>query len=259
MHSKKLALGLLAAVAMVSFSAHAEFKGTAEVSSSHAHVSGPMRDTNVNSGSVLLDLDKGHQFGIGAAHAHAWGAKASQLNLRSVNPIGQGYWLDSHLDMSDKGSVFARNHGSSMLNWRVPAHNLVLGAGVDYFDMRGGADALSLKVKADYQVQSMPLVLHADALWSDDLLNTGSGGRLGVGATYGQVGQWTVSTRYETGRAQYETVKLPAGLNAGNSKRLEVGARHWVNKDWGVSLNLAHVDHRVYQRNGVVGGLFWNL
>lgn len=256
---KSVALTALAALAATGGAAHAELKGQAEVVASFASVSAPYEDSAIQWASVLLDLDEGYKLGFSVTNVDAWGDHARYFNVRAVTPVSENMWFDTNVGASDRAAITAGKRLNTMFNVKFPQHSLIVGAGADYYDMRGGGSATSVKGHAVYYVPGMPLVLQGDATVTRASVNDRMGYRVGVAATYGRVGEWTAALRMDTGRAHYELERFPGAVADYKSHHVAATLRYWVDKDWGVSVGASRVDNRYYERNEARAGLFWSF
>lgn len=254
---KSLALSLLAAtLSFAGASAHAELKGTADFSASKSSLSSPYPNAHSESASVLFDLDRGHKFGVGITSVDAWGGNANYLAIRSVNPVSETAWFDSNIGASDKDRITVRSRVGTMFNQKFPSNNVILGVGLDWYDMRTGGASTTLNLQGVYYVPNHPLVLQANAAYAVSEFGSRGGLRTSVAATYGRVGQWTVTGTVGTGRVHYELTSQPGTVADYNSDHASVGVRYWMAPNWGVTANLGRVQNRVYERTELRGGVF---
>lgn len=256
---KTLTLAAFAALAAAGSAAHADVKGQAEVVASFASVSGPYEDATLQWASVLLDLDKGYKVGLSVTNVDAWGDRARYFNVRAVTPVSQNMWFDTNVGGSDRAAITAGKRVNTTFNVKFAQHSLIVGAGADHYDMRGGGSATSAKGHAVYYVPGMPLVLQGDVTVTRASVNDRMGHRVGVAATYGRVGEWTAALRVDTGRAHYELERFPGAVADYKSHHAAATVRYWVDKDWGVSVAVSHVDNRYYERREARAGVFWSF
>lgn len=260
---KKSVFAALCAVAALSAvsAAHAAspLTGTIEATASTASLSSPWPDSKVNSVSALFNLADEDKIGVSVTDVDAWGDKATYLNVRNVYHFSPNSWLDSNVGFSDRGNITAEKRVNTMYHQKFPGIATILGVGADYYSMRSGGSASAVRASAVKYVTGMPLVLQADLTLSVSNMNDRSGHRLAVAATYGRVGNWTISANASTGRVHYELISHPGSVADYTNDSVGVGARYWVNKDWGVSLNLAHQTNRYYKRDEVRAGVFINF
>lgn len=244
----------------LSSSAFAQVKGSAEVTASYANVTQHYPNSNIQSASMLLDLEDGHKLGLSATSVNAWGGHARYYNVRWVAPFEKDQlWFDSNIGGSDQDKVTARTRVNTTLNYKAPGSRWIWGVGVDAYDMRQSGSARGIKVQSVYYVPGMPLVLQGDVAYSESSFNSRPGHRVGVAATYGRVGQWTTSVSLDTGRVHYELERQPGTIADYNSTHLSTGLRYWMAPDWGISTNFSHVNNKHYIRNEIRGGVFWSF
>ncbi len=233
-----------------------ELKGTAEVTSSVGYLSNPYPDAHIESASVLFDLDKGYKVGGSITAVDAWGGHATYVALRALTPVNETMWFDSSIGASDRDKVTVRSRVGTMFNVKIPAKSTILGVGADWYDMRGGGQATTISGQAVYYVPTMPLVLQANVAYAHSHFGKHGGGRSSLTATYGRVGQWTVTGSVGTGRVHYELISQPGTIADYNSSNASVGVRYWMAPDWGISTNLGHVKNRYYERTELRAGVF---
>lgn len=261
MKKSVLAALLTAAFASTAFAAQPSqpLTGTIEVTTAAATVSDPWPDGEIHSVSALFNLANEDKLGVSVTGVNAWGDNATYLNVRSVNHISANRWFDTNVGFSDRGNITAEKRVNTMFNQKFPEIATILGVGADYYTMRSGGSATGVRASAVKYVTGMPLVLQADLAVSVSSMNDRAGHRLALAATYGHVGKWTISANASTGRVHYELETRPGSVADYNNKSVGVGARYWVNKDWGVSLNLGKVSNRYYERDEVRAGVFFNF
>lgn len=250
---KKLSLRVLAAAALaMAASAHA---GVAvEADTSRQNFNGTGVHASEHRASVLADVKEGHKLGATVRHVDAFGAEANELSVRSVNKVSQSVTLDSEVTVGDSDVLTPKNRVSTLAKLQV-RDNLHVGLGLGYSKYGFGADALTWKGVVGYKVPGLPLSVGADVQWSDDLYGLGSESRVGVDATYGTAGKWTVSGRLEDGNAQFSNRIEPVLENT----RLSAEARYWVGKDWGVKAGVTHERNDFFKSNEVRAGVFFAL
>lgn len=254
---KKIVTVALAAVAAaVAAPAFAQVKGQMDLNLSTARLSAPYQDSNSQAVNALFDLKDGYKVGASVTNLDAWGSKATYLNLRAVTPISQNIWFDTNVGFSDKGNITAKYRFNTTGNLKLPNHGVILGLGVDRLEMREGSGATAVKGHVVKYLTGVPLALQADATVSRNDFNGRMGHQLGVAATYGHAGYWTLSSRLDTGRVHYELERYPGAIADYTSTHANLGARYWLTKDWGVSANLDHVNNKYYDRNEVRIGTF---
>ena len=103
------------------------------------------------------------------------------------------------------------------------------------------------------------MVLQGNASYVVSKVNDREGWRTGVAATYGRVGDWTVSARYSTGRAHYELASHPGSIADYKSETAGVSGQYWVTRDWGVSAGYGNVSNKYYKRDEVRIGAFYRF
>lgn len=259
--SSAVARRLAAAAALLTVSASAvAAQGTAEVSLSAANVSGEYPASRIHSASFLLNEPGGHKWGLGITYLDAWGQHTRLATARWVAPLnGDKLWLDTQVAVSDKGSNTVRSRVSTSLNFKPAGTRMIVGAGLDTYDMRGGGSSTGLKMHAVHYSASMPLVTQADVAVMQSDMNDRNSHRAGVAVTYGKQGEWTTAVRADYGNVHYELERFPGTVARYDSWHTSVTGRRWIEKDWGVLAGLSHVNNRYYTRNEARVGAFWSF
>lgn len=257
---KKVALTLALLSAALASPAMAAPSGELSLSTAYSTVTGKYPDGKSQTASAMFDLGEGYRVGGSVTNVDAWGGEARVFGVRAVTPLpDKNFWLDTSLSASDRDVVTIKQRASTMLNMKVAQKGLIVGVGADYYNMRSGGAARSLKLQAVYYVPKMPLVLQADVAHVQSTFNDRNGYAAGLTATYGHPGQWTVTGRVDTGRVHYELTSQPGTVADYNSKSGSVSVRYWMAKDWGITGGVTHVRNAVYERNEARTGLFMNF
>jgi YaiO family outer membrane protein len=209
---------------------------------------------------VLLDVRPGTKLGLSVTDLQAWGGHASIGGLRIVQTLNDRFSIDAGIAASDSGNITIRQRKTAIVNYKaLEAKNLVLGMGVDTYDMRGGGKATSLLTQAVYYVPKMPVVVQADYTATESKFNERRGHRIGAAVTYGKVHDWTVSLRADSGRVNYELVTRPGSIADYDSRSQGVGMNYWLSKDLGISANFGRVSNRYFKREEIRVGTFFSF
>lgn len=257
---KKLTFALIAtAVSFAASAAPNKISGTLEATTSHATLSESWPNARITAVSALFNMHKQDKLGFSITNVDAWGETANYLNVRTLNHINRDLWADINLGVSDKGKITAHRRVNAMLNQKFTSVGVILGGGFDYYTMREGGSATSVKGSVVKYVQGLPLVLQGDLAWTRSNFNARNGWRVGGAATYGYHGRWTVSAAGSTGRVHYELERQPGTVADYNSDHVSVTGRYWLNKDWGLSAGYDKVSNEHYERDEVRVGLFMNF
>jgi YaiO family outer membrane protein len=258
---KHTSILLASVLALSSLSAGAATPtGNFEASTSAASVSKNYASQKIQSASVLVDVKEGTKLGLYATNVDAWGQTATYLAARVVQDLSSDLFVDATYGGSDQGAITAQSRAVVMLKTKVlPAKNLIIGAGVDYSTMRHGADSKGLMGQAVYYVPGMPLVLQGDVR----AVESEAGGRVstgaGIGMTYGAVGNWTVSARYDSGHVNYQLVSQPNAVANYLSSTSSIGTEIWVKKDMGFRLSYSIVNNQYYVREEAKAGVVYRF
>lgn len=249
----------LTALCLVALTSHATPTGTVEASTAYAHLTEPYEPAHLTAVSMLADMGEGRKLGAAFTGMKAWGQSASFGSLRAVVPLSADTWVDASVGISDRGSIAPRYRVGAVFNKKWPQHNIIAGVGLDSVAMRGGTRADTFRAQGVYYAQSVPVVVQADWAYSNALFNNRGSDRLGVAATYGNQGNWTVTARVDSGAVHYELLNAPGAVADYTSTSLGVSGRYWVSPDWGVLTGVHHVNNDYYIRNELRAGVFWKF
>lgn len=243
----------------IAASAHATPSGTASFNASFADYNN-YPDAQVQALSTLMDVGSQTKLGLSLTNVRAFDDHARVLGVRLVHDFGNGYLVDGSVAKSDRAKITINERFNVAVRKKVgEAQNTIIGLGVDTFDMREGGRSVSLRPSVVHYVQSMPLVLQADAAFSQSSVNDRKGHMLNLAATYGRVGEWTVFGSISSGRAHYELLKHPGSVADYNTRTLTVGGHYWMDKDWGFNAAVSNTDNRYFKRNEIRMGVFWKF
>lgn len=258
---KKLFIMSSLVLAALSSSVHAQvLTGALSVSTAVATVSNGYPDAKIQTAAATFEVSRNTKIGFNLASINAWGDTATYAGATVSQEFNEGFGVTAGVGASDKGKITAHQRVNVMGNYKtLEQKNLILGAGVDYYTMRDGGSSTSVVTQVVYYVPTMPLVLQGNAVLSQSSVNARQGTRFGVAATYGQVGAWTATAAYSTGRVNYELLRSPGAIADYNSTSFSVGGNYWIDKNWGLNLELSRVDNRYYTRDGLQAGAFWNF
>jgi len=255
----RVSLALLAAALATNVALAKEdnkLNGSMEVTTAHASLSAPYPDAKISSVSALFNLKDDNKLGLSVTSLDAWGEQANYFNVRHLHHLSEDRWLDINAGFSDKGKITAEHRVNAMFNQKFPDIYTILGVGVDYYTMRSGGSGKSVRAQVVKYVPGVPLVLQGGVALSTSSMNDRSGHQISVAATYGRVGDWTITGTASTGRVHYELVTHPGSVADFNSRSTGVGGRYWVGQNWGVSVNLGKVSNRYYTREEIRAGIF---
>lgn len=256
---KKLTTLTLAALTLAAgFAQAADLAGSVQVSTAYATLNNGYPSAKIQAMDVLFDVTKDTKVGVALSNIEAWGARATFVGLRGVHDINEDFFVTANIGASDTGKIAVERRAGAMLNMKtLPANNLLVGAGVDYYTMREGGSVTSVQSQLVYYVPGVPLVLQGNAALTRSNASGREGASAGIGATYGRVGAWTASARFDSGRVNYELLAFPAAIADYRSRTISASGRYWVAPSWGLSVNLSRVDNRYYARNEARVGGFW--
>lgn len=260
---KKLNCLAIAAISLAALSApaaHAQVTGNAQLTTSHAHVDNGYGNADVQSLNMNLNVRPGTVVGLSVSDVRAWGGHAMVSGISVAQDLNDRVGVSVALSASDTDNITIRNRASALVKYKaLPARNLILGVGAEYYDMRGGGKSNALLTQAVYYVPSMPLVLQADATFSESRLNSRRGNRFGAAATYGRVKDWTAFANYSTGRVHYELVNQLGTIADYDSTSYGTGVSYWLNKKVGVSAGVNRTENQYFHRNEARLGMFWDF
>lgn len=136
--------------------------------------------------------------------------------------------------------------------------NLIGTLGVGYYRAPDGHVDHNFSLGGTYYF-SQPWILQAEVKF-----NTSNPGKVNtrqqfVALTWGHDKKTQITGRYAWGTEGYQSIGAGASLVDFRSRQASIAVRHWINENWGVSVNLERYKNPTYQRNGVNLGLFWQF
>jgi YaiO family outer membrane protein len=252
----------LATLTMTSLAmtAHALPSGTATVGVSAADMDSGYQDGKSQAYGLLLNVSPGTQVGLNLTNVKAFGDHATVFGARINKELNKTYSVNASVAGSDRAQVtVGRQMNVGVRMKTLEKKNLILGAGVGYFDMRGGGYSTSLRADAVYYVPKTPVIIQADATFSQSSVGSRQGNRFGIGATYAPYKKWSVFGKVDTGRVHYALLSQPQAVADYNSKSLVVGGSYWLSPAYGVTAAAGKVANEYFNRNELRLGMFFNF
>lgn len=253
---------VIGALTLSSTAFGAGITGQLEVSDALILTSSPNLTSHAKKADLLLTVsEEGRKIGVSAMKTDEWGEDATYAGVRWVEPMGRDLWFDVTLSGSDHGMTLPSRRISAMLQKRFTDENLIVGAGVDVFNMRDGSQGRAIRLEGVHYVQGLDRLL---AIQADMSLYPGSGERklaagLGMAATYGTPGSWTVMGRIARSRVAYDLTGFPGQAMDYYSTSATAQVRYWVGPDWGLSGEVVDIRNKYYHRQEFRAGAFWNF
>ena len=257
---KKILLSAAVAAALLSSSAFAAPSGGLDLTVGSSNVSNNYGDGKSVAVGGYVNVNKDTIVNASVTSVEAWKSNGTYFSLGGVRHLTDRLYVDGGVGFSSDTNILAKNRFTAKANYRLTERKNIVGSiGYDHIEMNGGSKADALLLGALWYVPNMPVVVQADARFSNATPGDHNSHLYGVAVTYGRVGEWTVTGRADTGTVGYESTIVPGQLVDYSSRHQSVTGRYWMSKDWGFQVALDNVTNKYYDRKEVRTTVFYNF
>jgi YaiO family outer membrane protein len=200
-----------------------------------------------------------HLLGAEIATMKRFGESGRFIGLSDTITLDPDWFATVSVGAGDGASYLPDHRIDAFINHKLLSNRqLVATLGTGYYRAPDRHTDRHLSLGATYYFEA-PWVLQGEVRFNESSPGKVRTRQQFVAATWGREQQTQVLLRHGWGGEGYQSIGSGASLVNFSSRQSQIGVRHWLGPQWGLSLGLERYSNPYYTRKGATLALFWKL